>query len=225
MFDKLLLPDIISEIDDAVCSLFGVDLAITDEAYRSFFEMLSAQERDRAMRFIKSDHQRNFVAARGALRSCLAQYVDCNPKALVFTYGSHGKPTLLDYPELQFNVSHSQGRALIGIAHKRAIGVDLEQVREMPRILGIAKRFFVGSEYEAIGRMSEGLRSQHFFEYWTCKEAYLKATGVGLGQMRMLEIAIDGAAARVLRKPFNLNFVLAHVDLGCEFVGAIALEI
>ena len=152
MFDKLSLPDIVSEIGDSVCDLFGVDLAITDTTYHSFFEMLSAQERDRSMRFIKSDHQRDFVAARGALRSCLAQYVDCDPKALVFTYGSHGKPMLLNYPELQFNISHSQRRALIGIAQGRAIGVDLERVREMPRMLAIAKRFFVGSEYEAIER-------------------------------------------------------------------------
>ena len=225
MLDKLSLPDVVSEIGNAVCDLFGVDLAIADAAYHLFFEMLSAQERDRMMRLIKSDHQRNFVAARGALRSCLAQCVDCDPKSLVFMYGSHGKPMLLDYPELQFNVSHSHGRALIGVARERAIGVDLEQVREMPRMLAISKRFFIGSENEAIRRVAEEVRSQRFFEYWTCKEAYLKATGVGLGQMGMLEISIDEAAVRVLRKPCNLNFALAHVDLGCEFVGAIALEL
>lgn len=225
MFDKLSLPHVVSEIGDSVCNLSGVDLAITDTTYHSFFEMLSDQERDRMMSFIRSDHQRSFVATRGALRVCLAQYVDSDPKALVFTYGSHGKPMLLDYPELQFNVSHSQGRALIGIARGRSIGVDLEQVREMPRMLAIAKRFFIESEYEAIEQVAEGLRSQRFFEYWTCKEAYLKATGVGLGQMGMLEIAIDEAAVRVLRKPCNLNFALAHVDLGYGFVGAIALEI
>ena len=225
MFDRLPLPDVISEIDDSGCDVFGIDLAITDVAYHSLFEMLSAAEHDRMTRFVKSDHQRDFVAARGVLRSCLAQYVDCDPKALVFAYGSHGKPLLPDYPELQFNLSHSQGRALIGVAHKRAIGVDLEQVREMPTMLAIAKRFLMRSEYEAIERVSEELQSQRFFGYWTCKEAYLKATGVGLAQMEMLEIAIDEAAVRVLRKPCNLNFALAHVDLGYGFVGAIALEL
>ena len=227
MFDKLLLPDIILQLCDSGCDLFSVDLSITDIAYHSFCEMLSTSESDRMMRFVKSDHQRDFVAARGALRSCLAQYVDCDPKALVFSYGSHGKPMLQDYPELQFNLSHSHGRALIGIARGKAIaiGVDLEWVREMPTMLAIAKRFFMASEYEAIERISEELRSRVFFEYWTCKEAYLKATGVGLGQIGRLEIAIDEATVRVVRKPCDRNFSLAKVKLGDGFVGAIGLEV
>ena len=225
MLDKLPLPDVILRLCNSSCDLFSVDLAITDVVYHSFCEMMPASESDRMMRLVKSDHRRDFVASRGALRSCLAQYVDCDPKALVFAYGIHGKPMLLDYPELEFNLSHSQGRALIGIARGVAIGVDLEQVREMPTMLAIAKRFFMQSEYEAIERVSEGLRSQRFFEYWTCKEAYLKATGVGLGWIGMLEIAIDKAAVRVMQKPCDKNFALAQVELGAGFVGAIGLEI
>ena len=225
MRDQIPLPDVILEICDSDCDLFSVDLAITDAIYNSFCEILSASECDRMMRFVKSDHQRDFVAARGTLRSCLAQYVDCDPKSLVFAYGSHGKPMLQDYPELQFNLSHSQGRALIGIARGRAVGVDLEEVREVPTMLAIAKRFFMPSEYEAIERVSGGLRSRVFFEYWTCKEAYIKATGVGLGQLGRLEIAIDEAAVRVLQKPCDKNIALAQVELGDGFVGAIGLEV
>ncbi len=225
MLDKLPLPDDILQLCNSDCDLFSVDLAITDVAYHSFCEMLSASESDRMVRLVKFEHQRDFVAARAVLRSCLAQYADCDPKALVFTYGSHGKPMLQDYPELQFNLSHSQGRALIGVTRGKAIGVDLELVREMPTMLAIAKRFFMPSEYEAILRVSEGLRSRRFFEYWTCKEAYLKATGAGLGQVERLEIAIDEAAIRVVQKPCDKNFTLAQVELGDEFVGAIGLEI
>ncbi len=225
MFDKLPLPDVISGLCGFECDIFIVDLAITDVVYHSFCEMLSASEFDRMMRFVKSDHQRDFVAARGALRSCLAQYINCDPRALVFAYGNHGKPMLLDYPELQFNLSHSQGRALIGVVRGMAIGVDLEQVWEVPTMLDIAKRFFMPSEYEAILRVSEGLRSRVFFEYWTCKEAYLKATGMGLGQIGMLEVAIDDAAVRVVQKPCDKNLALAQVELGYGFVGAIGLEI
>ena len=225
MFHKLSLPDTFSERCDSDCDLFSVDLAITEVAYHSFCEMLSASEFNRMMRFIKPNHQRDFVAARGALRSCLSRYVDCDPTALVFTYGRHGKPILRDYSELQFNLSHSQGRALIGIARGRAIGVDLESVREMPTMLAVAKRFLMQSEYEAIERASEGWRSRIFFEYWTCKEAYLKATGVGLGQIGKLEIVIDEAAVRVVQKPCDKNFALAQVELGGGFVGAIGLEV
>lgn len=225
MFDKLPLPNAISGLYDSGCDIFTIDLAITDVAYHSFCEMLSASESDRMMRFIKSDHQRDFVAARGMLRSCLARYVDCAPNALVFAYGNHGKPMLLDYPELQFNLSHSQGRALIGVVRGMAIGVDLELVREVPTMLAIAKRFFMQSEYEAIERVSEELRSRVFFEYWTCKEAYLKASGAGLGQMEGLEIAIDKAAIRVVQKPCDKNFALAQIELGAGFLGAVGLEI
>ncbi len=207
------------------CDLFGVDLAIADSLQDELCNSLSKDECDRMGRLIQPRHRRNFVAARAGLRACLARYVDRRPETLVFECGSHGKPMLRDFPELEFNLSHSDDRALIGISHGRAIGVDLERVREMPKWLGVARRFFAAAEVEAIVRVPEAEQMQLFFQYWTCKEAYLKGTGDGLGKINKLAVAIEADRIEVLQKPCQKNFALAPVAVAEGFVGAIALEI
>jgi 4'-phosphopantetheinyl transferase len=232
VFKSLSVPSFISENHpvsrdvsrDVYCELFDVDLAIATSFYDSLLDLLSDQECDRMRRLIQLQHQRNFVAAHGALRQCLARYVNCAPEALVFESGVHGKPRLRDFPEVQFNLSHSDNRALIGIAHGRSIGVDLERVREMPSMLGIARRFFAVTEYEAIERTVGIERTRLFFQYWTCKEAYLKGTGDGLGKIGQLTVAIEGENVRVLQKPCSKKFALAQIEVEYGFVGAIAVE-
>jgi 4'-phosphopantetheinyl transferase len=207
------------------CDLFGVDLAIVDSLRDDLANSLSEDECDRMRRFVQERHRRNFVAARAGLRACLARYVDRGPETLVFECGSHGKPRLRDFPGLEFNLSHSGDRALIGISHGRAIGVDLERVREMPTWLGLARRFFAAAEVEAIVRVPEVEQMPLFFQYWTCKEAYLKGTGDGLGKIRKLAVAIEADRVQVLQKPCHKNFALAPVAVAEGFVGAIAIEV
>ena len=225
MFTPLSLPLSIQGIDRPKCELFSANLMITDAIGRLFYKTLSESERDRMMKFIQPDHQRAFLAARGGLRSCLSQRTNCPPEALVFTYKTHGKPMLQDYPELHFNLSHSRQQALLGISWGRAIGVDLEQIRSMPKMLALAKRFFTPSEYDAIVQVPDTEQEHLFFKYWTCKEAYLKATGDGLGKIRHLEIDIQHDSVQVLNKPCAKEIILATVAVEAGFVGAIAVEI
>ena len=212
------------------CDWYSIDLTIDVRIRAEYYRSLSSDERDRAMRLFDLQHQSDFIAARGALRSKLAQYTNCPPQALQFEYGDYGKPRLINYPNLHFNLAHSNRRALIVVSETAVVGVDLEKVRSVPKLLALAKRFFKSSEYETILALPESLQPKQFFAYWTCKEAYLKAIGSGLSQIANLELQINESSVTVLKSPSDRIFRLTRFDLNnldtsaIGFVGAVAIE-
>ena len=209
---------------------YWINLTIDSQIRAEYYGFLSPDECDRAARLLNLQHQNDFIAARGALRSKLAQYTNCSPQALRFGYGKYGKPQLLDYPNLQFNLAHSNQRALIVVSETAVVGIDFEKVRSVPNLLALAKRFFKSSEYDTIVALPESLQPEQFFAYWTCKEAYLKAIGVGLSQISNLELHVDQSIVKVLKSPCDWNFSVTRFDLSSldptaiGFVGAVAIE-
>jgi 4'-phosphopantetheinyl transferase len=83
-------------------------------------------------------------------------------------------------PRLAFNVSHSDGLIACLVGLDREIGIDVENRGRARRALEIAERFFSATEAAALRRVAENERHTRFLEYWTLKEAYLKARGTGL---------------------------------------------
>ena len=170
--------------------VWRANLNLSADEIDSFAAILSKDERLRADRFRFPQHRRRFIAARGILRKILASYLNLPSKSLQFAYGDRGKPKLLDCT-LQFNISHSQELALYGVTCERKIGIDLEYLKTTTDFKKIARRFFAPRETEYIECLSEKKQKQAFFQLWTAKEAYLKATGEGLtGSLDKIEIFI-----------------------------------
>jgi 4'-phosphopantetheinyl transferase len=159
----------------------ALDRAADWTAFRS---TLSADERDRADRFYFERDRRRYTCARAILRRLLARYLDVDPRAIAFQYGPHGKPALSGpfAGALTFNVSHSGEVAMLAIARGIELGVDVEQVRDMPDAEEIATRFFSPREVARLLSLPESARNAAFFSCWTRKEAYLKALGSGLAR-------------------------------------------
>jgi 4'-phosphopantetheinyl transferase len=146
-------------------------------------EVLAADERARAARFVFDRDARRFVVAHAALRGVLGHYVQRPPASLVFTYGPRDKPALAA-PDggLTFNLSHSGELAAIAVGWRCAIGVDVEQERPLPDLEDLAARSFAPAERRVLGALPESERHPAFFRCWTRKEAFIKATGLGLAQ-------------------------------------------
>jgi 4'-phosphopantetheinyl transferase len=82
--------------------------------------------------------------------------------------------------------------AIVGISRDRPIGVDLEKMRSMENAEQLAQRFFCASEYYLLTQAIPEERDQLFFQLWTAKEAYLKATGEGIGGgLNQVKIALN----------------------------------
>jgi 4'-phosphopantetheinyl transferase len=149
----------------------------------SLAELLSPDERDRADRFVRRHDRERFVAGRAFLRLLLSRLVGSESAALRFAYGPNGKPALEAPADLAFNLAHSGGLAVCAVAAGRSgLGVDVERVRPLGDLAGMARAAFAPGEAARIVSLPEPERLLAFFDAWTRKEALLKALGRGLGR-------------------------------------------
>jgi len=164
--------------------LWRLDLESLAAGEKRWQQLLSAEERARAKRFIATQVRQHFVATRGLLRILLGGYSQADPASLTFQYSAKDKPSLA-HPHaesgISFNLAHSGAVALLAFARRREVGVDVEQVRPDVDIEGIAHRFFSPNEQKQLAAVRAEDRVEAFFRCWTRKEAYVKAKGEGLG--------------------------------------------
>ncbi|MEO7971263.1 MAG: 4'-phosphopantetheinyl transferase superfamily protein [bacterium] len=197
-----------------------------------FESFLSADELDRANRFHFNEDRTHFVVARGLLRNLLAAYLGINCAELRFSYGAKGKPFLLleGQTQINFNVSHSHGRAAFAFSRGRELGVDLEYVQEDFEAELIATRFFSRSEVLALRAVPAELRNQAFFNCWTRKEAYIKARGEGLSMpLAEFDVSLRPGEPAALLNNYREEREVARWSMNAipspaDYVGALVVE-
>lgn len=198
---------------------------------RAFFETtLSSDERQRAYRFHFEKDRLHFIAARGILRQLLGRYLEKDPKEIVFSYTTYGKPFLAEYSWLQFNISHSKGYALFGMVQQLSIGIDLEFIRPKIEFERLAKRFFSTNETQTLLGLSTTERYRGFFNCWTRKEAFIKAKGEGLSlPLDQFEVSLEpNIPAKLIATHWNpeeaADWHLYELFPQTNFVGALAVK-
>src|SRR5262249_11993041 len=163
--------------------VWRASLLLKPESIVAMRRLLSPDEIATEGRFYFEEHRRRYVIARAALRTILAHYLPSSARELRFCYGRYGKPVLtkeVNVNQLQFNLSHSHEIAIFAIARGRAVGIDVEYIRNTTSVDEIVDRFFAPNETTAFGASSKATKLENFYASWTCKEAYLKARGLGL---------------------------------------------
>jgi len=141
--------------------------------------LLAEDERQRARQFRRTEDGAAYVACRGVLRVLLGGFLGRDPASLRFIYGAHEKP-LLDDGACAFNVSHSNGLALIAIAASGRLGIDVERIRSDVDVDALAEEFLAPSHRAALAALPRSARMAAFFRLWVRHEARVKATGRGL---------------------------------------------
>ena len=213
--------------------LWTVDLAQDDVAIDRCRGLLSRDEVQRADRFHFKQDQNRFIGARAAMREILSKYLYVAPTKIAFSYAFCGKPELdgkLRESEIEFNLSHSHGIALVGVARKMRIGVDIEFVDSHIAIDEISARFFSAWERCALHALPPEERIEGFFRCWTRKEAYIKALGNGLSiPLDRFEVEFGPATAAVSAPMENALFGpfcgrLYKVDSPRGYTAALAVE-
>jgi 4'-phosphopantetheinyl transferase len=197
----------------------------------AFAMILSRDETARAARF-RFDRDRNrFIAGRGLLRTILAHYVNGNPSRLKFDYGPKGKPSLSECDQshgVHFNLAHSDDLLLVAVARSWNIGIDVERIRPFADTEGIAERFFSQRECGGLRHLADAQKLPAFFNLWTRKEAWLKATGDGISDcLGQVEVSfLTGEPARLISLPGSTeavhNWTLRELVPAPGYVGALA---
>ena len=157
-------------------------------------KLLSADELERAGKFhFEKDHSK-FIMARGVLRMILAGYLGLKPRELRFEYTSFGKPFLSENNGsdiISFSLSHSDDIALYAVTINQSVGVDVERIKESVDIAQIANRFFSTGEIQSLECIHEKERPGKFFQYWTRKEALVKAIGKGISfPLELIDVSL-----------------------------------
>ncbi len=136
-------------------------------------------------------------------RTVVSRYAAANPGRLRFSRGPQGKLALAAPAlPLGFNLSHSGDWLALVVSGGMAVGVDLEYCDTRRDVLKLGRRFFCAAELADLQSCDGAGRSGRFYDYWTLKEAHIKAVGGSLG--RELEatgftlrypVAVAGSAA------------------------------
>jgi 4'-phosphopantetheinyl transferase len=167
-------------LDPNLIDVWPVSLLADQSDLPILRSLLGSEEVLRADQFRTKELQQRYTLVHAALRLLLGRYLNENPAALKFTTSQKGKPRLQGARPPWFNLSHSDGIALIGVTAACEIGIDIETIKPLPDMIDVAKRFFCSEEAEDLMSIQPEDRCKAFYTCWTRKEAYVKATGGGL---------------------------------------------
>lgn len=148
----------------------------------TYLGLLSPEEREKQRRFHFEKHRRQYLVSHALVRLTLSRYAPVEPQAWTFATNEYGCPRVAaeENAWLRFNLSHTDGMAMVAVARELDVGVDVEDALRAGETVGIADRFFAPSEVQALRALEASRQRERFFEYWTLKEAYIKARGMGL---------------------------------------------
>jgi 4'-phosphopantetheinyl transferase len=168
--------------------------------------VLSAEEWQQANKFTRPEKRQQFIEIRHLVRHYLSLYVDCPPQQLTILRTATGKPYLADYPDIFFNLSHCQKQWVLVITTGGRIGVDIEAIRPRKGLDGLVKRCFSLSEQKAWQQLEEDKKLRRFYQYWTAKEAFVKAVGRGIA------LGLDNVQIAFTPQPELMQIPLAYGD-------------
>lgn len=153
---------------------------------------LTDEERARHARMRPDPRGDEFLVGRALARHALGDQV--------FVAGSHGRLAVAG-SAVQFNLSHAEGVVVCAVADSD-VGVDVEKVDERRTEPGIWQNYFAPVEVAALAALPEAARCERFFRYWTLKEAYIKARGLGLSiPLQDFWFVLDEGPARIRFAP------------------------
>jgi 4'-phosphopantetheinyl transferase len=162
--------------------VWSLRLDLSRTAHDRLEGVLSAGEASRAERLVVAANRRRYVAAHGLLRLVLSGYLGVRPDHVALETGAGGKPRLANREGPRFNLSHAGALGLVAVSADREVGVDIEEIRDVGDLEGLAETCFSPVERAALTAVPAAQRRWAFFAGWTRKEAFLKVLGDGLSR-------------------------------------------
>jgi 4'-phosphopantetheinyl transferase len=186
--------------------------------------ILCEDELARMQRFRTDALKQLFLVSHALVRSSLSRYEDVAPEAWRFSAGPHGRPEIahpITRPALRFNLSHTAGLAACVVCLEWDCGVDVERVGRVNNLEGVARRVFCERERDDLDSLpSDDARHGRFTDYWTLKEAYIKARGLGFQLApRRFGVSLGGSGVEIAFGPDMADQRAADWQLELQPVG------
>lgn len=168
-------------------SLDNIDLwsinpsALSAQSVVLLSHLLSAKESQDLLQYKHKQAHRTALVTRAICRLVLSHYTLKKADELIFIRDQHGKPELANNDShIRFNLSHNPQQVIMAVCVKDDIGCDIEDPKRNVSIEPITRRYFSKQEHHVISSLQGESQKQRFFAYWTLKEAFVKATGLGI---------------------------------------------
>ena len=170
--------------------------------------LTTPSEHARAQRYRFDADRHRHLAGRALVRLFVARTYERALQEISIREGRHGKPQLAGSDEeidLEFNIAHTDDVVLAAFSRTHPVGIDVEAQDREADMDGLAERIFTKAEQRHWTTLPDDARSEFFFQIWTCKEAFLKATGQGLQRApETVECTFDDDTVVALRETDDL---------------------
>jgi 4'-phosphopantetheinyl transferase len=179
------------------------DVSAMTAAPDSCLRLLDDSELGRYRRLRTRDSQVQYAVGHALLRRILSRYADIAESNWQFAIDALGRPRILEpspWRHLQFNLSHTHGLVACAVGVHCRIGLDVENIFRPVGVVDLARHVLAEPELASLAGTSDAVRSRLFFQYWTLKESYMKATGRGLS------IPPDAFWFDLTRRPVAVTF-------------------
>lgn len=158
---------------------------ISDPALlQTYQSLLSENERKQQQQFHFARDRHRYLITRALTRTVLSRYTSVPADQLVFASNEFGKPHIANESGLNqaisFNITHADNLILIGVTRDSALGIDTENSQDREISQDLAEYSFATEEVADFLAQPVEYQQQRFFEFWTLKESYIKARGMGL---------------------------------------------
>jgi 4'-phosphopantetheinyl transferase len=150
-------------------------------------EMLDDGEHAQAQRFKVETDRAAYIAAHALLRATLSAVTERTPMSWRFTTDLMGRPQIEPAHELRFSLSHCRRFVACAVCRGFDIGIDVEDMSRPEAQWHDALTFLRDEERAQIEAAHSDERRDRFFKLWTIREAFAKASGLGMA--RALEMS------------------------------------
>lgn len=179
-----------------------------------YHQLLTDDERAKWQRYKFDKDKHQHLVTRALIRETLSRYESTvAPQDWRFELNQHGKPAIanpLSQP-LFFNLSHTQNLAALAVTRIANVGVDVEKIKQVEQVRGLAERCFADSEIRYVFSGDKTEIMWRFFKLWTLKESYIKARGCGLS------LSLQSVTFAPTAQPLVVDFDPLHDDRASDW--------
>jgi 4'-phosphopantetheinyl transferase len=223
-----MVPD--ARDNDGVVHVWHADVSLFDarpDLRARALAALSTSDRDRYVRFRRAVDRDMFLLGRILARALVGRALRLDPYSWGWQDGERGRPEIAGWGgRASFNIAHSAGLVMCAAGAADRIGIDVEHAQRTPVDRDLMVRVCAPSELADLERRTPADRQARFLRYWTLKEAYLKARGLGISApLAEACFALDGDRPDLTCGPALADagerwaFHLGDLD-GCLFAAA-----
>jgi len=193
-------------IFDEINKLNDIDMAL-----------LSEERREKVLRYNSKQSRKLSIAVYLLLRFALKEQYGVS-ETVDFEYSEKGKPSLKNYPDIHFSLSHSKNTVVCAVSDSE-VGVDVQYIA--PVSDKVAKRVLTMEEYDIFKKST--VKDEYFCEIWTIKESYLKMTGQGIST-ELRNLSADSVKPGTLYRGSDYICCVTGTDERVRIVGRDEIE-